>query len=151
MSGDGIFVGKNPDDCDNFLPCPDLQLTPTPINQDNLTPTPTPDPDATPTPTDKLDRCDDIEKVCSDGSVVTPDKFNNCGFPSCPDDDKCNDDLLLCPNGQYVGRDPNTCDFLPCPGVTWWFDALDSNNTNRRGWNSLPTIGCRGLLQQEEP
>ena len=115
--GDGIFVGKNPDDCDNFLPCPDLQLTPTPINQDNLTPTPTPDPDATPTPTDKLDRCDDIEKVCSDGSVVTPDKFNNCGFPSCPDDDKCNDDLLLCPNGQYVGRDPNTCDFLPCPGV----------------------------------
>tara|TARA_B100001093_G_scaffold261990_1_gene250397 strand:- start:7878 stop:13442 length:5565 start_codon:yes stop_codon:yes gene_type:complete len=115
--GDGIFVGKNPDDCDNFLPCPDLQLTPTPINQDNLTPTPTPDPDATPTPTDKLKRCDDIEKVCKDGSVVTADKFNDCNFPDCPGDDKCDDNLLLCPNGQYVGRDPETCDFLPCPGV----------------------------------
>ena len=115
--GEGVFVGKDPSDCDNFLPCPDLQLTPTPINQDNLTPTPTPDPDATPTPTDKLETCDEREKVCSDGSIVTRDIFNGCEFPPCGDDFKCNDDLLLCPNGQYVGRDPTTCDFLPCPGV----------------------------------
>ena len=82
------------------MPCPDLQLTPTPINQDNLTPTPTPDPDATPTPTDGFETCDEREKVCSDGSVVVRDALNGCEFPPCGDDHKCNDDLLLCPNGH---------------------------------------------------
>ena len=53
--------------------------------------------------------------MCSDGSIVTRDIFNGCEFPPCGDDFKCNDDLLLCPNEQYVGRDPTTCDFLPCP------------------------------------
>ena len=64
-----------------------------------------------------MEDCNNVQKLCSDGTLLSADPENNCEFPPCGGDDHvCNQDVKLCPDGTYVGRDAsNNCEFLPCP------------------------------------
>lgn len=57
--------------------------------------------------------CDDIAKVCPDGSAVGR-TGPNCSFAPCPGEIACTDDAKKCPDGSYVGRVAPSCEFTPC-------------------------------------
>ncbi len=60
--------------------------------------------------------CAKDAKLCSDGTSVGRDPYNNCEFKPCPFDIVCIDDVKICQDGSAVVRDPyNNCEFKPCP------------------------------------
>ncbi|KAL7526370.1 hypothetical protein ACHAXR_001454, partial [Thalassiosira sp. AJA248-18] len=86
-------------------------------------------------PTNEQGDCTDDLKICPDGSFVDRDPDNNCKFFPCstmqpfdasissssgqeaPDyyNNRCEDDVIRCPDGSFVARDPdNGCDHFPC-------------------------------------
>lgn len=63
----------------------------------------------------ELNRCDDDEFVCSDGSIVRRNPASaDCSFDPCPSP-TCHQDRKKCPDGTSILRDENTCCFRSCP------------------------------------
>ena len=82
--------------------------------------------------------------------VVVPNPKYGCEFDFCPpENDRCNDQVKLCPDGNYVGRDPNNgCNFYPCEGTGDCEDhsllCPDGSYVSRDPNNGCDFIPCPG-------
>lgn len=98
--------------------------------------------------------CDDIAKVCSDGTSVGR-TGPNCAFAACPGEVACTADVKKCPDGSYVARVAPSCAFKECGGVpddhpcpALAMICPDGTSVGPSGPNcdfSCPPVTCEGI------